>query len=221
MPLDDGRGHVRACIARYFTRNFSRGFLCVCSPTTKSAAAGDSGDMQSSVPGDGGDHWIVLSLTGVLRRVRELRRHRERSEWSGDEELVFPSLVGTPLSHSNVLSRVLRPIAEEAGAPWAGFHAFRHTCASMLFERGANAKQVQKWLGHHSAAFTLSKYIHLLGDELGEPLAIDTELAGATVGATSVTELTRGAGAPAEADSAQEAEFAIQHKPAQAAALGS
>ena len=158
----------------------------------------------------------MLSLAGVLRRVRELRRHRERSEWSGDEELVFPSLVGTPLSHSNVLSRVLRPIAEEAGAPWAGFHAFRHTCASMLFERGANAKQVQKWLGHHSAAFTLSKYIHLLGDELGEPLAIDTELAGATVGATSVTELTREAGAPVEADSAQEAEFAIQHKPAPA-----
>ena len=104
---------------------------------------------------------------------------------------------------------MLRPIAEEAGAPWAGFHAFRHTCASMLFERGANAKQVQKWLGHHSAAFTLSKYIHLLGDELGEPLALEVELAGATDGATRVTELTQEVRAPVEADSAQGAEFSM------------
>ena len=59
------------------------------------------------------------------------------------------------------------------------------------------------------------------GPYLNQMVAIDTELAGATVGATSVTELTREAGAPVEADSAQEAEFAIQHKPAQAAALGS
>jgi integrase len=37
----------------------------------------------------------------------------------------------------------LRPAAEEAGASCAGFHTFRHTCGSMLFEGGKNAKQVQ------------------------------------------------------------------------------
>jgi hypothetical protein len=82
-------------------------------------------------------------------------------------------------------------------------------------------RRVQKWLSRHSAAFTLSKYIHLLGDELGEPLAIDTKLAGATAGATSVTELIQGAGAPVDADSTQGAEFAMEHKPAQAARVGS
>jgi hypothetical protein len=30
--------------------------------------------------------------------------------------------------------------------------------------------QVQRWLGHHSAAFTLSVYVHLLNDDLGGPL---------------------------------------------------
>ena len=39
---------------------------------------------------------------------------------------------------------------------WIGFHTFRHTCATMLFAEGRNAVQVQRWLGHHSAAFTLS-----------------------------------------------------------------
>ena len=49
----------------------------------------------------------------------------------------------------------------------------RHTCASILFGRGYNAKQVQKWLGHHAASFTLDTYIHLLDDELTEPKFFD------------------------------------------------
>ena len=46
----------------------------------------------------------------------------------------------------------------------------------MLFERGANAKQVQRWLGHSSAAFTLATYVHLLSDDLGDPLDLTVEL---------------------------------------------
>jgi hypothetical protein len=46
----------------------------------------------------------------------------------------------------------------------------------MLFERGANAKQVQRWLGHHSPSFTLSCYVHLLSDELDAPLDLGDEL---------------------------------------------
>jgi integrase len=107
----------------------------------------------------------------------DLRRRRAMSEWPRDEDLVFPSEAGTPLNHSNMMRRVVRPVAEEVGAPWAGFHTFRHTCASMLFERGANAVRVQRWLGHHSPAFTLSTYVHLLDDRLGEPIELAAELA--------------------------------------------
>jgi integrase len=46
----------------------------------------------------------------------------------------------------------------------------------MLFARGANAVQVQRWLGHHSPAFTLATYVHLLADDLGEPLDLAMEL---------------------------------------------
>lgn len=55
---------------------------------------------------------------------------------------------------------------------WAGFHAFRHTCATLLFGEGRNVVQVQRWLGHHSAAFTLGTYVHLLDEDLGAPLRI-------------------------------------------------
>jgi integrase len=64
------------------------------------------------------------------------------------------------------------PAREAADLPWVGFHAFRHTCASILFAEGRNAVQVQRWLGHHSAAFTLATYVHLLDGDLGEPLTI-------------------------------------------------
>jgi integrase len=122
--------------------------------------------------------------------VSELRARRKASEWGRDEDLVFASATGTPLDHSNLMARVLRPVAEEVGAPWAGFHTLRHTCASMLFERGANAKQVQRWLGHHSPSFTLDTYVHLLEDDLGEPLdlaVVDPPAPHAAVGESRVT----------------------------------
>lgn len=31
---------------------------------------------------------------------------------------------------------------------------------------------MQRWLGHHSPAFTLSVYIHLLDGDLGDPLPL-------------------------------------------------
>jgi len=108
--------------------------------------------------------------------VRELRGRRKGTEWPRDDDLVFPSLTGVPLRYSNLRFRTLKPAAEEAGAPWAGFHTLRHGCASMLFERGANAKQVQRWLGHHSPSFTLATYVHLLSDELDAPLDLGDEL---------------------------------------------
>jgi integrase len=35
-----------------------------------------------------------------------------------------------------------------------------------------HAVQVQRWPGHHSAAFTLATYVHLLDGDIGEPLTI-------------------------------------------------
>ena len=68
----------------------------------------------------------------------------------------------------NLASRVLKPAARRAGVYWASFHTFRHTAASAFFRAGFNAKQVQLVLGHHSPAFTLATYVHLIDDDLPE-----------------------------------------------------
>jgi integrase len=86
------------------------------------------------------------------------------------DELVFRSAAGTVLDPDNLAMRVLAPACAVAGVEWAGFHTFRHTVASRLFAEGRNVVQVQRWLGHHAASFTLDTYVHLLDNDLGEPL---------------------------------------------------
>jgi integrase len=73
-------------------------------------------------------------------------------------------------------NRVLIPAADRAGVPWARFHTLRHTCAAMLIDAGASPLRLQRWMGHHSAAFTLDTYGHLLGDDLGPHLDLDLEM---------------------------------------------
>jgi integrase len=79
------------------------------------------------------------------------------------------------MDDGNLRARTLKPAAEEVGVPWAGFHSFRHTCASMLIAEGRNIVQVSRWLGHHSPSFTLDVYAHLMDEGVGNALVIGTE----------------------------------------------
>lgn len=107
---------------------------------------------------------LAPSLAQALWRLRGT---------AADDAPVFVSTRGGYLGAENVFGRVLKPAARAAGVPWAGLHTLRHTCATMLFRNGLNAKQVQVWLGHHSPAFTLTVYVHLLSDDLPEPAFFD------------------------------------------------
>ena len=86
---------------------------------------------------------------------------------------LFTSGTGGMVDQSNLAARVLKPAARRAGVPWASFHTFRHTAASTLFRAGWNPKAVQLVLGHHSPAFTLSTYVHLLPDDLPDAAFLD------------------------------------------------
>jgi integrase len=98
--------------------------------------------------------------------VYRLRAHLAALEDQDSTALVFTNREGNPIEPNNLRRRALKPLAEEVDAPWAGFHTFRHTFASLHLSRGTNLLQLSRALGHHSAAFTLSRYTHLLpGDE--------------------------------------------------------
>jgi site-specific recombinase XerC len=65
---------------------------------------------------------------------------------------------------------------------WVSFHAFRHTCASLLFDAGRNVKQVSEWLGHADAAFTLRTYVHLMDAGVGDAGFFDEAVNAPTTG---------------------------------------
>jgi len=102
--------------------------------------------------------------------VRGLRERQKTTEFPQPDDLVWPSMKGTPMGDANLRHRSLEPAAQEAGVPWAGFHAFRHACASTLIADGRNIVQVSRWLGHHSPSFTLDVYAHLMDEGVGAPL---------------------------------------------------
>lgn len=109
----------------------------------------------------------TLKLTPELAQALWTMRKETRAT---DADLVFTAPAGGRVEQSNLMARVLKPAALAAGVgDWVGFHTFRHTCASELFGRNWNAKQVQKWLGHHKASYTIDTYVHLLDDDLPEP----------------------------------------------------
>jgi integrase len=105
------------------------------------------------------------------RELWALRKARRAK----DDELLFTGRYGGLLDASTVY-RDVKAAGKAAGVPWAGPHTLRHTCATLLFKHGLNAKQVQLWLGHHSPAFTLATYVHLLADDLPKPDFLDDAL---------------------------------------------
>lgn len=107
-----------------------------------------------------------------------LSRLKDATSKLGPDDLIFRATNGAPLRAENVRRRQLKPAGEKVGVPWIGFHTFRHTAASLLFANGANVVRVQRFLGHHSPAFTLDTYIHLLDDDLGPGLDLSRALGG-------------------------------------------
>ena len=110
-----------------------------------------------------------------------LRRHRavqleERIKvarlWK-DNDLVFTTGVGTPISRSDLITRSFKPLLQRSGLPDIRFHDLRHTCATLLLGKGVHVKLVQELLGHSTIAVTLDTYSHVLpgmGDSLADTM---------------------------------------------------
>ena len=88
----------------------------------------------------------------------------ERGALWQDQNLVFPSGIGTPLGARN-LQRHFKAVLERAGLPKSTrFHDLRHTCATLLLRQGVHVKYVQELLGHADISLTLNVYSHVLPD---------------------------------------------------------
>jgi len=100
----------------------------------------------------------------ALRAHRKLQLEGQMKKaglWK-DHGLVFPSTVGTPLSHRNVV-RAFKALLKRADLPAeTRLYDLRHTCATLLLNSNVHPKYVQELLGHASIAQTLDTYSHVL-----------------------------------------------------------
>jgi integrase len=111
---------------------------------------------------------LTVELAALLRN--------RRADGAADDDYVFPGRAGGASDQGSLRRRVLVPAAERAGLSGVGFHTLRHTCASLLIESGISPLRLQRWMGHHSPAFTLETYGHLIDGDLGPALDLRTEL---------------------------------------------
>ena len=112
-----------------------------------------------------------INISAIARDA--LRSHFARIDKEDLEtELAFPSNAGTRVNPSNLVLRSFDPtivraneeLTKARGAlrvPRIRFQDLRHTCATLLLERGVHPKLVAEMLGHASVKMTLDTYSHV------------------------------------------------------------
>jgi integrase len=105
------------------------------------------------------DMAVAVLKTHLERQLEEIER---LGDLYRDNGLVFTSGVGTLINPTNLRRRSFAPMLQRAGLPRVRFHDLRHTCATLLFSKGAHPKHVQELLGHATVAITLDTYSHVI-----------------------------------------------------------
>jgi len=108
-------------------------------------------------------------------------RVQKGNDWQ-DNNLIFPTSIGTPISQRN-LTRDFLKVIRRTELPRLRFHDLRHTAASLMINRGIPIVVVSKILGHSKPGVTLNIYAHCVSEsqfkaakvmeEITTPITID------------------------------------------------
>lgn len=101
---------------------------------------------------------MVSFFTNIIQKRKELQ------EFYGNtyhhSEYLFTWEDGRPFRPDYIYHHFKR-IMKEYGRPEFTFHNLRHTTASVLFEQGWSAKDIQEWLGYADYYTTMNIYTHI------------------------------------------------------------
>ncbi len=100
----------------------------------------------------------TLEILELQRQQVELMKRVAKGRWKEDD-LVFPSSVGTPMNQSNLLKRFAE-VLKLAHLPHIRFHDLRHIAASMMLNNGVPELTVSHILGHSVPSTTMNMYGH-------------------------------------------------------------
>ena len=109
----------------------------------------------------------TIPMPDVL--VNDLKKYKEEcKKIKGFNEKKFFVYGGPNPVHTDALRKHKAEYAEKAGIRVIRTHDFRHSCASLLINNGANIMIVAKYLGHAKIDETLNTYSHLFQSKLDD-----------------------------------------------------
>lgn len=101
----------------------------------------------------------------LLNDLKLLKKERSKEHEFNDNYFVIGDAF--PVG-SNTITSIKNRNCKLAGVPQIRIHDFRHSCASLLVNNGANITVVAKYLGHTKIEETLNTYTHLFNSVLNE-----------------------------------------------------
>lgn len=108
----------------------------------------------------------ALTLTEVLYNDLVIL-YNEKKKYYGFNDKWFIFGEHEPLTFG-MMSRINDRIAKNADIRRIVLHCFRHSCASLLINNGANIKTVAKYLGHTKIDEALNTYSHIYKNKLND-----------------------------------------------------
>lgn len=109
------------------------------------------------------------SMKDYYNSVKQYKNFNEEFYCFGEDKGI------TPIPYSTARRRKV-VVAERAGVKEIRLHDFRHSCASLLINSGANISAVSKYLGHSDINETLNTYSHMFDSTLNSVVNVMNNL---------------------------------------------
>jgi len=117
---------------------------------------------------------LSIEVVSALKthQVRQaLQRLSLGPNWK-DQGLVFPNSWGSPMWPSTAQRALDRSLKAAGVDRHIRIHDLRHTCATLMVEKGVNPKDVQDIMGHSTYATTMNIYVHTSPETLRDAVDI-------------------------------------------------
>lgn len=127
--------------------------------------SGDHGYWQITTPKTRTSTRTIPIPSKVCDDLIEYKKECKKYYGFNEKWFVFGDV--NPL-HPDVLRRKKNDNAKKAVVKQIRIHDFRHSCASLLINNGANVTMVAKYLGHAKIEETLNTYSHIFQNKLDD-----------------------------------------------------
>lgn len=113
----------------------------------------------------------IVPITKVLLNDLKMLYEQDKKDYYGFNDDFFVVSDAKPIADSNIYLRRTK-LATLAGLKVIRIHDFRHSCASLLINNGANVTLVAKYLGHTKIEETLNTYSHMFSTALDSVVSV-------------------------------------------------